>query len=110
MKTCDKTALRREILQGDGRDLFGGWGKAALEVEKLTFQRIEWQPKRPWMWRATRALISCCYTTLGDASSPDEISNNLKNINDLKFYHAIRGNLELAAGLRYATQCLNLPT
>src|SRR5262245_52248743 len=27
--------LRREILQGDGRDLFGGQGKAAFEVEKL---------------------------------------------------------------------------
>ena len=26
--------------------------------------------------------------------SPDEISNNLNNINDLKFYHEIRGNLK----------------
>ena len=43
--------------------------------------------KRPRMWRATRALISCCCTTLGDASSPDKISKNLNNINDLKFYH-----------------------
>jgi hypothetical protein len=47
------------------------------------------------MWRAACALISCGYTILGGASSPDVISTNLNNINDLKFYHAIRGNLEL---------------
>jgi hypothetical protein len=47
------------------------------------------------MWRAARALISCDYTTLGGASSPDEISNNLNNINDLKSYHLIRGNLQI---------------
>jgi hypothetical protein len=29
-------------------------------------------------------LISCCYTTLGRASSPHESSNNLNNINGLK--------------------------
>jgi hypothetical protein len=46
------------------------------------------------MWRAARALISCYYTTLRGASSPDEISNNLNNISDLKFYRLIRGNLE----------------
>jgi len=45
------------------------------------------------MWRAAGALISCCSTTLGGASSPDKISNNLNNINDLKFYHDIRGKL-----------------
>src|SRR5712671_2858672 len=45
------------------------------------------------MWGAACALISCGYTTLGRASSPDLISNNLNNINDLKFYHEIRGNL-----------------
>jgi rRNA maturation protein Rpf1 len=45
------------------------------------------------MWRAARALISCYYTTSGGISSPDEISNNLNNINDLKFYHVIWGNL-----------------
>ena len=39
------------------------------------------------MWRAARALISCYYTALEGASPPDEISNNLNNINDLKFYH-----------------------
>jgi hypothetical protein len=39
------------------------------------------------MWSTARAVISCCYTTLGGASSPDEIVNNLNNINDLKFYH-----------------------
>jgi hypothetical protein len=42
------------------------------------------------MWRAAYALISCGYTTLGRASSPDVISINLNNINDLKFYHEIR--------------------
>ena len=46
------------------------------------------------MWRAARALISCGSTTFGGASSPDESSNNLNNINDLKFYHEIRGNLK----------------
>jgi hypothetical protein len=46
------------------------------------------------MWRAARALISWGYTTLGGASSPDKISNNVNNINDLKFYHSIRGSLE----------------
>ena len=39
-------------------------------------------------------MISCCYTPLGRASSPREISNNLRNINGLKFYHSIWGNLE----------------
>ena len=34
---------------------------------------------------------------LGGASSPDESSNNLNNINDLKFYHEIRGNLSFFA-------------
>jgi hypothetical protein len=29
------------------------------------------------MWRAARALISRCYTTLGGALSPDEIANHL---------------------------------
>src|SRR5688572_16925830 len=48
------------------------------------------------MWRAARALISCCYATLGGASSPDETSHNLNNINGLKFYHSIRGNLEIS--------------
>jgi hypothetical protein len=48
------------------------------------------------MWRAARALISCYYTTLGGTSPPDEISNNLNNINDLKFYHLIRGNLDFS--------------
>src|SRR5215471_12003904 len=47
------------------------------------------------MWRAARALISCCYTTIGGAASPAEIPNNLNNINDLKFYHSIRGNLHI---------------
>jgi putative transposase len=42
-------------------------------------------------------LISCGSTTFGGASSPDESSNNLNNINDLKFYHKIRGNLDLLA-------------
>src|SRR5215475_14844055 len=37
------------------------------------------------MWRAARALIPCDYTTLEGTSPPDEISNNLNNINDLKF-------------------------
>jgi hypothetical protein len=46
------------------------------------------------MWRAACALISCGYTTLGRASSPDVISTNLNNINGLKFYHEIRGNVE----------------
>jgi len=32
------------------------------------------------MWRAACALISCGYTTLGRASSPDVISNNLNNM------------------------------
>jgi hypothetical protein len=45
------------------------------------------------MWRAACALISCGYTILGGASSTDVISTNLNNINGLKFYHAIRGNL-----------------
>jgi hypothetical protein len=45
-------------------------------------------------------LIACFYATLGDASSPNEISNNLNNINDLKFYHQIRGNLTKPARLR----------
>jgi hypothetical protein len=49
------------------------------------------------MWRAARVLISCYYTTLGGISSPDEISNNLNNINDLKFYHLIRGYLQKLA-------------
>ena len=48
------------------------------------------------MWRAARALISWCYTTLGGASSPDKVSNNVNNINDLKFYYYIRGNLKNA--------------
>jgi len=39
------------------------------------------------MRRAARALLSCGYTTFRGVSSPDEISNNLNNINDLKFYH-----------------------
>jgi hypothetical protein len=43
--------------------------------------------KRPRMWRAACAVISCCYTTLGRASSPDVISNNFNNSNDLNFYH-----------------------
>ena len=43
--------------------------------------------------RPARALISWCYTTVGGASSPDKISNNVNNINNLKFYHLIRGNL-----------------
>ena len=47
------------------------------------------------MWRAACALISCCYTTLGQAASPYERSNNLNNINGLKFYHEIRGNLRI---------------
>ena len=34
-----------------------------------------------------RALISYCYTTLGRASLLHESSNNLNNINDLRFYH-----------------------
>jgi hypothetical protein len=32
-------------------------------------------------------LDFCCSTTFGGASSRDEVSNNLNNINDLKFYH-----------------------
>ena len=43
----------------------------------------------PRMWRAARALTSCGYPAFGGASSHDEISNNLNNINDLKFYHEI---------------------
>jgi hypothetical protein len=61
--------------------MFGG-----LKLGSVADAMIE-APKRPRMWRATRTLISCCYTTLGDASSPDESSNNLNNINGLKFYH-----------------------
>ena len=48
------------------------------------------------MWRAARALISWCYTTLGGTLSLGEISNNLNNINDLKLYHSIRGNLRFS--------------
>ena len=54
------------------------------------------------MRRAARALISCCYTPLGRASSAREISNNLSNINGLKFYHSIWGNLEFA----YESPCI----
>src|SRR5215471_17012315 len=61
--------------------------------ENFPFQRISWSPTRPRLWRAARALISCCYTTLGRAASPYESSNNLNNINGLKFYHETRGNL-----------------
>jgi hypothetical protein len=53
------------------------------------------------MWRAARDLISWCYTTLGRTSSPDVISNNLNNINDLKFYHSIRGHLENVVAVRH---------
>src|SRR5262245_23648379 len=50
-----------------------------------------------------RALLSRCYTTLGRASSPDEISNNPNNINDLKFTtHSCRQGLH---PLRRKTGC-----
>src|SRR5215471_2116091 len=62
--------------------------------ENFPFQRISWSPTRPRLWRAARALISCGYTTLGRAASPHESSNNLNNINGLKFYHEIRGKLK----------------
>ena len=48
--------------------------------------------------------MSCCYTLLGRASSPREISNNLRNINGLKFYHSIRGNLEALEA--YESPCI----
>jgi hypothetical protein len=51
------------------------------------------------MWRAACALLSCGYTTLRRASPPDVISTNLNNINDLKFYHEIRGNLTYFDGV-----------
>jgi hypothetical protein len=35
------------------------------------------------MWRAARALIPWYYTTLGGASSPDEISHSLNHIKGL---------------------------
>ena len=43
--------------------------------------------KRSRMWSTARAVLSWCSTTFGGASSPDEIANNLNNINGLKFYH-----------------------
>src|SRR5215510_7245662 len=54
------------------------------------------------MWSTARAVLSWCSTTFGGASSPEEISNNLNNINDLKFYHLIRGNLNFSASPRKA--------
>ena len=45
------------------------------------------------MWRAARTVIPGGYRILGRTSSPDEHSQNLNNINGLKFYHLIRGNL-----------------
>jgi hypothetical protein len=60
------------------------------------------------MWRAACALISCGYTTLGRASSPDVISINLNNINDLKFYHEIRGNLPFFTVYDGLTLCMSL--
>ena len=32
---------------------------------------------------------------MDDVSPPDDVSNNLNNINELGFYHEIRGNLTL---------------
>jgi len=61
------------------------------------------------MWRAARALISCYYPTLGSASSPDKISNNPNNINVLKFYHLIRGNLEFVRQLILALGLVGSP-
>ena len=41
-----------------------------------------------------RVLLSCCYTTLGRASSPDEHSNNSNNITDCSgIVVGIRGHL-----------------
>jgi len=57
------------------------------------FLWIEWQPsyglggRHPWNMH------------FRGVSSPDEISNNLNNINDLKFYHEIRGNLVFSSSL-----------
>jgi hypothetical protein len=63
------------------------------------------------MWRAACALISCGYTILGGVSSPDVISTNLNNINDLKFYHEIRENLGGRGGRRgpYCGRTVLLP-
>jgi hypothetical protein len=49
------------------------------------------------MWRPARTLMSCGPPPLGRTLSPDELSNNLNNINELKIYHEIRGNLILRA-------------
>src|SRR5215475_8326631 len=48
------------------------------------------------MWSTARTVLSWCSTTFGGASSPDELANNLNNINGLKFYHSIRGNLKFS--------------
>ena len=62
-----------------GYALYSEWPKVADAMIEA--------PKRPRIWRAARALLSWCYTTLGGASSPDKISNNVNNINGLKFYY-----------------------
>jgi len=42
--------------------------------------------------------------------SPDETSNNLNNINDLKFYHLIRGSLSWATTKSFMKTGVFTPT